>query len=407
MCQNLKDFLNGKKYKNINLYLDETNNTRMLSLKNKKDSLNFNIDIKNNDEIFFLGGVFFQKDKKINYDYIQEFKNNELSEFKFKSYIRKNISRENRDNFLKIISSKNALKLFNFIKKNDIKIWFSAIDIFYYGIADLIDPISHEVIKNAKEKYYFGLKEEVTIHNFLKSLFNNYIKKNNDEFKQFIKKNNIPHMSNVDISIITYLKNSIIKEYNEDDFYHSKNNSEFYKEVINILNEIDIKNVNLLKSIKTFEENFSKKDLNKNILVDHYNEMYILQNVHLSDSNIFYDENGNLNVSYLQKNDKNNNKLNSLDSKDNILIQICDIVVNLVKRFFNWVANKDNINDFCFEILMKTSSDEKEALRIWLNLLNDTNYKYRNLINYIINDSQRYKLYTFTNFISKTLNKGL
>ena len=107
-----------------------------------------------------------QKDisKEELYDLLGFTNNDNFKEFKFKHFIKKN-----SHTFFEMIDTEKFTNLFKFIKNKDLYVHVSILNVFYYGIVDIVDEIIHETISSVKlNKVYVGeLKEFVYSKMFL------------------------------------------------------------------------------------------------------------------------------------------------------------------------------------------------------------------------------------------------
>lgn len=126
-----------KSGKHLYFYYDESNNIRNYRLK----STGFNNDNVN----FSLAGIVtdgitvFSKENLL--DELGFSKNNNFSEFKFKHFIKKDGT-----NIFEQIDTDKFLALFKFIDNNNMYIHVSVLNVFYYGIVDIVDDITHNTL---------------------------------------------------------------------------------------------------------------------------------------------------------------------------------------------------------------------------------------------------------------------
>lgn len=347
---------------NYNFYYDETNNTRVFKIKNGQ--LNFH-----KDKDFVLGGVGVEKGK---YNEIEDAFNELRVKLKLQSNLKEikfiNICPRGSE-FLKCIHNKKIHDLLQWILERDIYIHFTVLDHLFYSIADIIESLR-------PNRTLFGEDNDT-----LKTMLNHFVYHNTEEFVQIFDNYNYP-----DVGL--------------------KKNKLFYNEVINCI--INTKNNSAAEKDWKLELYFyfkkymhnppiylenNKKSINEEkkekILIEEY---YLLYRDRIKDfKNAFhiFDEESKVQDEFKKMEEEliqcKYTNYQFLDSKDNILVQISDLVVGLLGKLFEFIKKIpiDFIYDTNFKISDYYSFDEHhhKGWNLLLNLVSKSIRKNEAFIN--------------------------
>ncbi|PFJ30593.1 hypothetical protein COI92_06270 [Bacillus anthracis] len=337
---------------NYNFYYDETNNARVFKIKNEELNVH-------KDKDFVLGGIVLEEDKvnEVESSFYQLREKLKIQQ-KLKEVKLNNLCPKGSD-FLNCIHSKKIRDLLQWLTDKNIYIHFTMLDHLYYSIADIIESLNYD------------------------SPFND-----NDDFKTML-------YYFVYLNTDAFIK--ILDTYNYPDVGRKQSES-FYNEVINFIlktnNDFNVVNewkVLLYFFIKhnlymepTYLENNNKK--NDKTLIDEYYLLYFKRTKRFNKGFHFFDEERNVQkkIDEMKKEiDEKGSEIDKalfantnyqfLDSKDNILIQLSDIVVGILGKLFEFIKNIpiDFIYDPNFIISNYYSFDEyhQKGWELLVNLI--------------------------------------
>jgi len=341
----------------LNFFYDETNNIRKYHLKEDK----FNESIKTN---FILGGIVLDEEQKPDikplFDSFGLQKN--VIEVKLK-----NIA---KGDFLKCLNSTHLQSIFNFLNKNNIFIHYSSLNFLYFSTVDIIDslieatgihydPYFNRALKN---DLYIGIKNNI---NKLTTVFYDYEYPNIKEDK-----------------VISFIE-ELIKTFN------SEPKSTGNMTILMLLN----------KSKETKNLFYIMNETNHSLIKD-FTQLYSRTLYMFINSEHFFDKEdsiepliGELNITY------DNSKIENysfIDSRDNLLIQLSDIIVGLIGKFYNYIndtpleqlrANIESLNNIQRDTLklfnkLLYDSERKNKAYIYLTISNDELKKIEFIRNY-------------------------
>lgn len=341
----------------LKFYYDETNNIRKYHLKKDK----FNESIKTN---FVLGGIVLEEGQEVEIEPLFDSfgLQNNVVEVKLKNLA--------KGNFVKCLDSKHLLSIFEFLLDNDIYIHYSSLNFLYFSIVDIVDSLIEATGIKYNPFYNRALKNDLYIG----------IKNNINSFT------------------------SIFYEYEYPDIKENKVIS-FIDELIKIFSN-EPKNVGnrtllmLLKKSKVSKNLYFIMNETSHSLIKDFSQFYsrtlylFLNSKHIFDKEDSIEPLINeLNLTY------DNSKIDNftfIDSKGNRFIQLSDILIGLIGKFYNFINENSkeqikeslkNLNDlqtktlksFC-KILIE--SENKNKAYVFITVSNDELEKIKLVNNY-------------------------
>lgn len=301
------------------LYYDETNNPRKFCLTQE----GFNV---NEREFFILGGIGFENVEAIENLEIDQllcgFKvQKNTNEIKFKHIKGKS------KNLTELILQKRVQILIDWIIEKKAFIHYSYIDNFYYSIVDIVDTI--------EESFFGGPEFQREIKDSLYSL----IKKNQAWFINLLITHDYPNIKNHNLFIIEVV-GFIWRENIHEDFYLEY----------------------LRQSLKSYrEKNLILLENNEDgIAIDNYYSFYINSIVNFSESTHIFDSEKVIEKKIgqdsivIQGRELQNYRF--VDSKSEILVQISDLVVGII-RYWMMLLEEKNLEELWY-IFNNLSTEE-------------------------------------------------
>lgn len=317
---------------NLRFYYDETNNFRKILFKNK-ELLNISNDklFKN----FVLGGIVLEKNQNVNIDNLKNLikLDKTVKEMKLKHF--------GKCDFLDILKSKKIESLLKWLIDEKVNIHYISVNLLFWITLDIVETIENEIVFKYNRK--------------LKSILYLLIKSDISEFLKIADSFNYPN----------------IKKEDEKSFFKSLINF-INKTEKNILEE-DICYVNLLKRVleDNQEELIFLKGKDKKI-EDSFSHFYLDKIANFPNSYHYFDEEDciiedwkDYNFQYRGKDWKNYEFINS---KDNELIQLSDIIVGLIGKLNEFL----NIEEDISLSISKLNEQQKNNFGLFLRLLNSS-----------------------------------
>jgi hypothetical protein len=335
----------------LKFFYDETNNIRKYYLKEDK----FNESIKSN---FILGGIVLEENQDVDIRPL-------FDSFKLQSNVTevklKNLA---QGDFFSCLKSIHLKSIFKFMLEKQIFIHYSSLNFLYFSTVDIIDslikatgiqyaPFFNRTLKN---DLYVCVKRN--IDKFI-SIFYNYEYPNikTDKVLLFIDDlieifKNEPKSSGNN-KILMLLGKSKESEYlfyimNETNHMLIKDFTMFYSRTIYLF----------LNSIHFFDKEDSIEPL-------------------INDLNLTYKECKIENYSFI-------------DSRDNLAIQLSDILVGLIGKYYN--ALNDYSPQQLIEMLKGLNIYQKETLKLFYEVLEVSEYKNKAYIHLTISNDELSKM---------------
>ena len=336
---------NGKEYI---FYYDETNNYRKVKITEK--GLN---DFKVMLDNFTLGGICLEKSKeRDNKELIKNLKLQTGQELKSKTFFK------GKNTFKDCIEHKKLNIILNWIL-NNAYVHYSDIDSIYFSVIDIVDSICNNPIA----KYF----PQDLIDTFKDELYW-AIRSNFEIFLDICKKTDYPNVTNEKIKI-------------------------FWKGLIDIINKEQEKytTLELLKDLIEQFINYNDliflKDNEERIIMESFyslmQQRFIIfkNSMHIFDNELVDEQ--KMNDEYMALND--GNKLENykfLDSKDEVNIQISDIIIYVIAKYLKFLTHYPNENvDNTLKSLNKMGRENLTRLIQIINKSNKENIFFLETIN--------------------------
>ena len=298
------------------MYFDETNNVKRVTI-NQNPDMQRTLNIDNVQDHFILGGVATKGfEAPLTFDEFKKIVG--LSEKSPQQEIKS--SSIYKGDFLHVLRSKKLSPILELIYNKHWYIHFSDVNILYYSIVDIIDSLLYN---STYEKLlwnpgvFFGLKDEFY------RIFVSDLEKNLEKLMQFdypdVKKKNLH-------SFREFIAEMIFKYYTKEGRFN-----QYTALIVEILKDSDINQRDLV----------FVQDERKGILIDDFVTFYTTRLCVLASSNLILDNEGDI-ITYLQNiplfmDKKQLTNYQFVDSTSNTFIQISDVVVGLLSRYFAFV----------------------------------------------------------------------
>ena len=291
---------NGKKYI---FFYDETNNYRKVRITNKGFN-DPNVLLDN----YTLGGICYEKGKQKEPDeMITQLKLQPNQELKAKKFFK------GENDFKQCISNKRIKIILDWINNNAF-IHYSDIDAIYFSVIDIVDSICNNFrAKLFPDELFIAFKDELywAIRNDL------------EYFIDLCKKTNYPNIS-------------------------KENQKNFCEGLIEIINKKQFHNtLNLFKEMileaESYDDLVFLRDNEPNTIMESFS--YVKQqrciifnnSIHIFDREVI-DEKYMDNEYMIQNNGKRFENFKFIDSKDEINIQISDIIIYLIAKYLKFLT---------------------------------------------------------------------
>ncbi|MBL1352295.1 MAG: hypothetical protein COA61_003005 [Zetaproteobacteria bacterium] len=304
-------------------YYDETNNVR--KYHNEGGRLNYK-----GDGNFILGGVSFCKELCID-SLFEDLRIQKSSvEVKFK-----NIA---KGDFFQILKSEKLNTVLNFMHKNNIYIHYHSTNLLYFAIVDIIDSAisGSEVYHSVEESHE------------LKSVLYDILSMNLDKTIEFFHYFNYPNLARNNFKkFIYHIKKSI-------------NQAKIHKSSVVRINEI------LDKAVANGDLPFIV-DETSNVFITSFFPFYFHPVSIFINSEHYFDNEELIKKAFNESKVEYSN-YEFLDSKDSQLIQLSDIIVGMLGKFYQYIntTTEDRVNPD-FKIL---SQNQQNTYLLFINTLN-------------------------------------
>lgn len=335
---------NGKKYV---FYYDETNNYRKVKITEK--GLNdFNVMLNN----YTLGGICFEKSKeKDAEELIKNLKLQNNQELKSKTFFR------GKNTFIDCIEHKKLNLILNWIL-NNAYVHYLDIDSIYFSVIDIVDSIcNNPIAKLFPPDLTYAFKDELY----------HAIRSNTEMFIDICQKTEYPNVKSENIKIFCQGLIDII-EKEHGNYYTLGLLKDLIKQVIN-------------------DELIFLKDNDVGIIMDSFYSLrqqkciIFKDSIHIFDKELVDEQ--KMNDEYMVLN--NGEKLENykfMDSRDEINIQISDVIVYLIARYLKFLTYCPNeIADFTIRNLNDTGRKNLTTLIQIINKSNEENPFFLETIN--------------------------
>lgn len=319
LVQKLGGITSGQLYRPYYMYFDETNNFKRVTA-NKNADIQRTFNINNIQEHFILGGIATkEKEDPLTFDELRKVaglsEKSSLQEIKSSSIY--------YGDFLHALKSYKLTPILELITKKHWFIHYSDVNILYYCLVDIIDSLLYN--SNYQNLWwnpdvFYGIKDEFY------RIFVSDLEVNLESLMQFdypdVKKNDLH-------AFREFIAEIIIKYYTKGEKFNL-----YTALLVAILNDSEAHQRDLV----------FVQDEEKGILIDDFVHFYTTRLSVLSSSNLTLDNEGDI-INYLQQtplfmDGKLLVNYQFVDSKSNTFVQLSDIVVGLLSRYFAFVDKK-------------------------------------------------------------------
>lgn len=311
-------------------YYDESNNIRLYRLKQGK----FN----HNNINFSLAGVVTKEKKEFSiqdiFD-ILKFKNNDnFNEFKFK-----HIAKKRASDIFEALETKKFSDFLTLLKNEDLYIHVSVLNVFYYGIVDIVDDIVRET-QYLDKQFIDELKNFVYLKMYLEY----------EKFADLFFKYHYPNIqSDESIEFLGEIKG-------------------YFEEVSTGITTRQYNDIWLeclsrkIEAFKVSEDQLILLSDNQNdILIKNFSELYNHKLFAYDNSTHLFDEETEI-ISYWDEIGLSNSSISKRykfkKSDEEIMLQISDVIAGIFAKLFDYLANNS-----IYSIKTTVSEMDKHSLR--------------------------------------------
>lgn len=298
----------------LHFYYDESNNCRKFSLNPSK--FNFNHDYRAD---FVLAGIATENEFKISFSELRQRFELQKNAIELKS---KNMF--HGKDFLQCVGMKQVSALINIFSDYDLYIHYSHINNFYYTIVEILDSIT-----SPTEIYYEGFE-----YFSIKSTFYNMLFPSIDKVVQIMIKFSYPNISSENIeNFCIDLLNAV------EDKYLQKPDELFISKVLKRASK---------KAEMIFVQNNTAFVMQEDYSIFYVRPILLFKkSMHHFDEELSIQDKVSKSIMAFNNNADTNN-YEFINSKDNTMIQLSDLVAGLLGKMFTF------INSVAYETLSKT-----------------------------------------------------
>ena len=294
---------------NLHFYYDESNNCRKFWINPDKGNFNHNPEAD-----FVLAGIACEKNFQIPFaELVERFKlQKSVNELKSKSLFK-------GKDFLECMGTQYTTALFKLIVDYDMYVHYKHINNFFYTIVEIMDSITDP---NEISEFGFDYFQ-------LKSTFYNMLIPNIDSVKDIMVKYHYPSIKTEDIAEFC---NALLSTM--DIRYDQKTDEKFLS--------------GMLKRAASSEELLFIQDEEEYLLQEDYSLFYAEPIMKFTKSYHHFDEELSIQEKILDMINKYSTNLTNyefVDSKNNTMVQISDLVAGIFGRFFPFI-NETPSSDF-------------------------------------------------------------
>lgn len=298
------------------MYFDETNNVKRVTI-NQNPDMQRTLNIDNIQEHFILGGIATKEfEEPLIWDDLKRIVG--ISEKSPQQEIKS--GSVYKGDFLHALRSKKLTLILDLIQNKHWYIHYEDVNLLYYSLVDIIDSLLYNSSYNKmfwNPGVFFGLKDEFY------RIFVSDLEKNLERLMQF----DYPDVKKKDLHAFReFIAEMIFKYYTKGGGFNQ------YTAL-------------LVGVLKDSEENQRDlvfvQDEQKGILINDFEHFYTTRLCVLASSNLVLDNEGDI-ITYLQStplfmDKKELTNYQFVDSKSNTFIQISDVVVSLLSKYFAFV----------------------------------------------------------------------
>lgn len=335
----------------LKFFYDETNNIRKYYLKEDK----LNETIKSN---FILGGIVLGESQQIDIRPLFDSFNlqSNVTEVKLKNLA--------QGDFFSCLKSRYLKPIFNFILDKQIFIHYSSLNFLYFSTVDIIDSLIEAT----------GIQYDPFFNRVLKNDFYICVKRNIDKFISIFYTYEYPNIK--EDKVLSFIED-LVKIFKSEPKSTGNNTilmllrrSKESENLFYIMNET---NYMLIRDFSLFYSRTIYLFLNSTHFFDKEDSIEPL----INDLNLTYKELKIENYSFI-------------DSKDNLSIQLSDILVGLIGKFYN------ALNDYSPQqlkvILEGLNIHQKDTLKLFYEVMEVSEYKNKAYIGLTISNDELSKI---------------
>ncbi|MFT0898143.1 DUF3800 domain-containing protein [Candidatus Methanoprimaticola sp. MG2] len=297
-----------------NIYYDETNNIGKFRFD--KDKLELVNDSRGIYRDFMLGGIAIPPGVELDTDsLVASLKINKLSELKAKSFFKTN-------DFRYDMGSRNVVALLDWLVRSPVYIHYHCFDNIYDAVVEIVD-------ESLEAPYGKSL---LIYHAIMKDCFYQLVMNDPREFISILGQYGYPNVSNTDKGVFCHALVSFIEEWNDVE------NRDYW-----FFNEVLRQNLKAISKQTSFIQlNFGERG----IWIDGYSHAYWYCMFGAPLATHHFDEEYEIIRKFETIDFRIEGKpyvsFEFIDSKYSLLIQISDVVVGLLERYFNWIDEHDD-----------------------------------------------------------------
>jgi hypothetical protein len=302
-----------------------------------------------------LGGLVLKKGQNVDFrPLFESFKLHDVGEVKLRTLI--------RGDFVKCLKSQNLQSIFEYLILNNVSIHYSSLNFQYYSLVDLIDSLCEAT----------GIYYDLFFNRALKNDLYICFKNNSVKFKHILYKFKYP---NIKADRIFSFIDELITIF--EDEQRSDGNRTILK---------------LLKESKNSKDLASIMYTESHQLISSFFQLYARNIYMFLNSEHFFDKEDSIEplLSELTYDNKKIENYTFVDSKNNLNIQLSDIVIGFIGKLYNFI----NDNDFSAidEHLIAIDSDQRKTLKFFCRLLQKSELENRAYIHLAISNLELEKL---------------
>lgn len=338
-------------------FYDETNNIRRFHLQEDK----FNESILTN---FILGGIVLEDGQEVN---LEELFNGFGLQKNVVEVKLKNLA---KGNFLECLTSIQLQSIFKFLISEKLFIHYSSLNFLYFSTVDIIDSLIEAT----------GIDYDLYHNRALKNDLYICVKRNIDEFIEIFYEYEYPNIKKDKVSKFI---DKLIEIFSTEP--KSKGN-------LTILM--------LLKESKKTENLFFIMDEQNYELIKNFTHFYTRTIYLFLNSEHIFDKEESIEP-LIEKLDLTyeNNKIKNycfVDSKDNQLIQLSDIIIGLIGKFYNFI-NENSIDEIIKQ-LGKINENQQNTLKLFFQILMESEMRNKAYIHLTISNDELQKMDYIKNY---------
>lgn len=341
----------------LEFFYDETNNIRKYYLKQDK----FNESIKTN---FILGGIVLEEEQMVSIKPL-------FDSFKLQSNVTevklKNIA---KGDFFSCLKSTHLKSIFEFILNEELSIHYSSLNFLYFSTVDIIDSLIEASGIDYDPYFNRELKNDLYI----------CVKRNIDKFIPIFFDYEYPNIK--EDKVLSFI-DDVIEIFKEEPKSTGNN-------TILMLLEKSKKSKNLF-----FIMNETNHTLIKDFSLFYSRTVYLFLN-----STHFFDKEDSIEplldeLNLTNKESKIEN-YTFVDSKDNRLIQLSDIIVGFIGKFYNVLNDYTEIQ--LKDILASLEPNQVETLKLFYQVMETSENRNKAYIHLTISNDELRKIDLIKNY---------